>query len=46
LVSDHDDDLVFEKDRQPKRIDIKLPRVAQVRDEQDQALQVFGLYGG
>jgi hypothetical protein len=45
LVSDHGRDLVLEEDRQPQRIGIKRPRLAQVRDEQDQALQVFGLLG-
>ena len=28
LVSDHDDDLVLEADRQPERINIKRPRLA------------------
>lgn len=40
LVSDHDDDLIFEQHRQPERIGVERPRLGQVRDEEDKALKV------
>ncbi len=45
LVPGHDDDLILEQDRQPERIDVKRPRLRQVRDVQDQAVKVPGPHG-
>ena len=37
--TDHDDDLIFEQQRQPKCVDIERARCCQVADEEDQALE-------
>jgi hypothetical protein len=44
LASDHDGDLVFEEHRQPERIGIERPRLAEVRNVQDHTLKVSGLH--
>lgn len=44
LVSDHDDDLVFEQNRQPERISVERPCLGEVLDVEDQALEASCLH--